>query len=428
MNILGVILFSGFLYILGLCVFKVSYRYDRRTNFLTRVFSVTYWVKISVLLLLSRIIYANYETTALVKSDISKFAQVSQGLWEGSLSFRTLDIPGSGMYYLYLFFDSMLGLQIVFISVFLVLLSTFILIPIAKITYSLYGRREALICSWLVGFYPGFIALSIFPHRDVIVTLCSTFSVYLLYILYNKYRFKYIVYTSISFLLIFFFRPELLSLILLCFALFVSMNELRNINTIYVVRSLLASLSLLGIAYVVGAELLGLRSFYFLYPGYFQNVVEQGIHIRRLGVENPTGFGEWIVYSGPLTRLTLGSAAFLIKPFPPYNTLIPFTTLSSFLTPGALILLALYPFACIGVIQSVRDKSYNILFVVLFILSIIIVASLIYAAGQIRYRLQIIPFIMMLSSFGFFNYKKYVPLVLLYFFALMASIIAYIVV
>lgn len=290
----------------------------------------------------------------------------------------------------------------------------------------LWDERIAKLSATLAVFFPGFLAISAFQWKDSIVTFLVTFSVWSITVLKNKISLWRIILLISSMTYAFLIRKQT-GIFLSFLAVFYILIDFRKLRAKHIILTFL-------IFIIVGTIFNKVRAFGFFGMEYFSNFNETlfSYSERASGLVTSTGLRNDI-----LIKLMSGNllTMILFLPIAIVIALVVPVAIPGFMQSGheisALGMWVWYlwiPFFVYGFIYSFKKKPIEISHILITIVYVIasLLATGLLASGPDRYRLQMMPFAMILVAQGMIGFKRKRELYLLFLIVIGIFILIYI--
>jgi len=412
------------LYIFSFLLINITLRESDR-GFLLKVIGLSFILNTSTVIIVSEFLRSKFGAPFLPGIDIWKFNKIS---WQMAQSDRILGVEGlSGpaIYVLNAGIFQYFGqnpLIIRGVYVFLVCLSAIFSYKIAK---DLFGKTPARYAAIFVALYPNFFIYSALPHREILVTFFGVFTVWYFLLAIRHLKLIGFFLGSIGLLLLYWSRSELSIIILFVILLYlvyrrIGIDWIQKGLIVVISVSLLISLGVFIKRSGPGQE----RGLNLFSPAYLARELEEIKRgQRRFDSE---GLGSYLLYASYPERLIIGFPFMLIKPFPPWKTLSMFAH-STFTTPGTLVWYLLMPFSFIGMVEAFRNFQKDYMVIILIPFFVLAAAALAYGAETARYRVQIMPYLLVFAGLGFSIRKKYHQAICLYIIAFFGGVVLYLI-
>jgi hypothetical protein len=140
--------------------------------------------------------------------------------------------------------------------------------------------------------------------------------------------------------------------------------------------------------------------------GYFAQLFTVDEVLRRMAflqerVSSSGGIQDFIMNQNILVRTVVGSVFMLVKPFPPTSTLVNLDIPALMTIPTLLLLLLLMPYIVIGIWSTIKNSSQGVFIIVVIAVTLMASAASV-GAATVRYRVQLMPLVLILMSVGFY--------------------------
>jgi hypothetical protein len=391
-EVFRVIGYSLVLLIIGFACFSVFIRKDVERYSVRLLFVYVFSLKVVISIFLLRYIISIHGDPYLTP-DTENYADMGAtlsrfGTWsyEGYIPVGWDKIP-----HIYSLVFNLVGSEFIFTIITWNFVSCLISIPVYHIAKKIYDRKSAYVSSVVVLIYPSFLALSIAPLKGTFVALSlCLIALSLLNGNVSPQNMSMLFAGSCVLALV---RPEMLFVILIATVCWASFYLFHSGGVSFFWRSSL---------------FIALFIFVAIYIHNTRHLIDyikvesllSRIELTQGKFDSDTGVHNYVINQGIFIRSILGSAFFMIKPFPPWETLSTLG-LSALLTPGAISLYIMAPCIASG-FWSVRSNT-NAVLLFSIILTTILVSSAFMGAVTARYRVQIMPFVLVFFSGGFVN-------------------------
>jgi len=412
----GVLLVES-LVLLAVGVALVSYfirgKYADRIKY---IFAYTYSLKIIVGTIIVRIITSEYGSSFL-SIDTQRAAQVAENISQAGILSYSHYVPYGldWIPYYYAVIFNLTGSNSIYVMAVWSLVASLTVIPTYILAKSLFSEGVSYISSILVLIYPSFFVLSFVPHKDVLSTFLLSLSA--LSLIRSKLSTDNILLFSLTILGLLTVRPEMIIVLIVSYILWRVLVSKRRLYTSSITWSILVVSIALCLTYAVLPA---------TYAGSMFSL--EGVYARLEDISNVGsgggGIQESIIQQNIFIRTLLGSVFLLIKPFPPTETLTGLD-LSTFLTPSAFAIYLILPFVLYGVWTSVKRRGDETFLIFLAVLTFIAAAA-ITGGAAVRYRVQVMPFLLIFASYGYCLPGNKKPLFLGYYLLFVLGVILYI--
>jgi hypothetical protein len=292
--------------------------------------------------------------------------------------------------YYYAIIFNLTGSNSIYVMAVWSLVASLTVVPTYILAKSLFGERVSYISSILVLIYPSFFVFSFVPHKDVLSAFLLSLSA--LSLIRSKLSTDNILLFSLTILGMLTVRPEIIVVLIVSYILWRVIMSKSRLYTPSIVWSILVVSIALYLTYSVLPEV------------YAERMLSlEGLYARVEDISNVGsgggGIQESIIQQNVFIRTLLGSVFLLIKPFPPTETLTGLD-LSTFLTPSAFAIYLILPFVLYGVWTSVKRRGDETFLIFLAVLTFIAAAA-ITGGAAVRYRVQVMPFLLIFASYGY---------------------------
>ncbi len=365
--------------------------------------SLSYIFKIIVVLYLDYVVGFDFSHPVLDGPDTAEFHHFGIRVARNGLHVVSeLSSGNPGIWLLYGIVYNFFGVNNLIIQAILIISGTLIIPLSYKVGYYVTGSREvskrvAILCA----LYPTFATFSFVPHKDVLVTFLLVYSFLLLFRYENGRSYIDLLCLLFTFVVMFLFRFHLGVIFVVSVLLYYLFRRGGSLSTLKRVSALAVFLSVVyfAISNISPAETAALEN-----P---VEVTEKIIDLNQ-AKGSGEGFGDAIRDSTWPVRWVAGSTTLLIRPFPPWRLLRDSTLTSPDLFGfGGLFLLVIMPFFLRGLVVSIKRRSLDTLplFATLFL--VLSGTALVFGGSSYRYRIMVIPIIMLYTSIGFVHRNRY---------------------
>jgi len=285
--------------------------------------------------------------------------------------------------------------------------SALTIIYVYLLAKEIWDRKVAKLSASLTLFFPGFLVISAFQWKDTIMTFLVVSGIWYITILKKKISLYRIILLMGIIIYAFLIRKQT-GIFLGFLAVLYMLIDLRKIRFKHIAIAVLIFIA-------VGILFSELREFGFFGLEYFYNFEDtlSSYYGRVPSGDSSAGFVSTalIKFMGGnlLTKvvfLPISVGIMLIYPLPLPHLI---TYGSKIFVPGMLTWYFFIPFFIYGFIYSLKKKSAESSHLLLAIIYIIFsfLSTGMLASGLVRYRLQMMPFAMILIALGILNFKKW---------------------
>lgn len=415
-----------FLYLFSFFSVHLTERKNDR-SFLLKLVSFSFILNTITVIFISGLLRNKFTTPFLTGMDLLRFDRISWQLARSGQILNVQHLEGPAIYVLNASIFQIFGhnpLIIRGVYVFLVCLITVFSYKLAK---DLFGSVSAKYTGILVAFYPNFFIYSALPHKEILVTFIGVFTIWNLLLGIRHLEPVGWLFGGIGFLFLYWSRPEV-AIIILLIALFYLVY--RRLGISWLQKGLLV-MTLLFLIFCIGVTAERFSSNYRtgVYKGLRllepSNLISQlkGIKESQKRFESG-GLGDYLLYASYPERLIIGFPYMLIKPFPPWKTLTRFGQ-QTLTTSGTLVWYLIMPFSIIGVLESLRTFQKDYLLIILVPVLVLAAVALFYGAETARYRVQIMPYLLVLAGLGIKVKRKYHQVIWWYIIAFFGGVVLY---
>ena len=271
----------------------------------------------------------------------------------------------------------------------------------------LWDRKVARVSASLALFFPSFFIISALQWKDTILTFLVTFCVWNITILKKKLSNHRIVLLMGAIIYAFLIRKQT-GMFLAFLAILYMLIDLRRLKFKHIIIALLVFIA-------VGMFFNEVREFGFLGQDYLYNLEDTLYSYRERAFNRDVSAGlKGIVlvkmFGGNLlSRLALfpiSVGMMLLHPIP-LPHLVEYG--SKIFIPGMWIWYLWFPFFTYGFIYTLKKKAVESSHIIITIIYVVVsfLATGMLASGLVRYRLQMMPFAMILIAVGMLNFKKW---------------------
>lgn len=412
----GVLLVES-LILLSVGVALVSYfirgKYADRIKY---IFAYTYSLKIIVGTIIVRIITSEYGSSFL-SIDTQRAAQVAENISQaGILSYGDYILYGlDWIPYYYAVIFNLTDSNSIYVMAVWSLVASLTVIPTYILAKNLFSEEVSYTSSILVLIYPSFFVFSFIPHKDVLSAFLLSLSA--LSLIRSKLSTANILLFSLTILGLLTVRPEMIIVLILSYILWRALISRRRLYTSSITWSIIVVSIASYLTYTVLPDIYADSMFSL-----------EGIYARIEDTSNigssGGGIQESIIRQNIFIRILLGSVFLLIKPFPPTETLTGLD-LATFLTPSAFAIYFILPFVLYGVWASIKRRDDETFLIFLAVLTFVAAAA-VTGGAAVRYRVQVMPFLLIFASYGYCLPGNKKPLFLGYYLLFVLGVILYI--
>jgi len=416
------------LYLTGTYVIWVSSASNKEFLEIKKIYRAGFLFQFVISILVFLLLTKKYEMGIIPGNDVSGFYSKAGALAESNLLTSKVYIqPGNtGIVYLYAIIHKALGKSSLIIVNIWSFIASLTVIPTYILAKNVYSHRVARLSSWMLAVYPSLSVLSAVPHKDVLAMFLCVTSMAAITQIFDKKSAPSIVILMGAVILITLVRYELF-FILLVVSIVLLLAGIPNSR----IKTLKLAFSMLVVVLVtnfvineVNSAISAQVASLFSLSGLTERV--EGALVLSRSKFTTSGFANSVVHMSLLPRTFLGGLIMYIKPFPP-NYVLQNLTFGALMWPSTLIIYCLAPYALIGSIKSIFRSSVNKKAVVLLVVLVTLASGLFLGGSQMRYRLQIMPFIIILTAYGFYNKSDYIILTFFYVVLFFMGIILYLV-
>ncbi len=408
--------------VLGLIILSMMLNKQRKNAaFLIKVFLCAFVIRIILVFVLSGLMVSLRGEPFLGGGDDLRDDIYGQGVCESlragyglsnyllgrEVSFTTsqvgLPILNGVLYYLF-------GHNIFVPRILNALMGALLAVLMFKIAAKIYKSvKIAKLAAWLGAFYPNLVYYSSVQLKDIVTALLGAIIIWNV-IKLDKIRDCYrIIYILLAFIIFSYFRRQLIVVYALVVVFYLCFLKFRKSRLTGLILGLFLLLIVGWGLTVTGIGFLG-RNIIISIP---QSVQQRTARVMSAASEaqRKTSLIRKQASYPLVVRAPISFVYSLITPFPFWKTVISWkytgTVSELFATPGVLVWYILMPFAFLGIIYSRRKRIGGTQLMYLTAIIILLGISITQFGETYRYRLQIMPFLLIFASVGIVKYKEY---------------------